>query len=49
MTRNGPEERELVIGLSNENKTEVKSGLKEGEEVVLNPRPLLLEKLNKTK
>ena len=42
------EEREIELGLSNEKMAEVKSGLKEGEEVVLNPRVLLGDK-NKTK
>jgi multidrug efflux pump subunit AcrA (membrane-fusion protein) len=37
-------EREIIIGLSNEKVAEVKSGLAEGEEVVLNPRVILGEK-----
>jgi HlyD family secretion protein len=38
-----PEMRDIVVGMSNEREVEVKSGLKEGEVVVLNPRPLLPE------
>jgi multidrug resistance efflux pump len=40
-TPNGPEEREIVIGLSNEKMVHIKEGLKEGDEVVLNPRVLV--------
>jgi HlyD family secretion protein len=40
-TPEGPQEREVVIGLSNEKLAEVKSGLEEGEQIVLNPRVLL--------
>src|SRR5207249_1708568 len=36
-----PEERKVVLGLMNEKMTEVKEGLKEGDEVVLNPKVLL--------
>ncbi len=39
---NEPEERDIVIGRSNEKMVEVKSGLREGDRVVLNPRPLLV-------
>jgi HlyD family secretion protein len=39
-----PEERVISIGLSNETVVEVREGLKEGEEVVLNPRALLGDK-----
>jgi hypothetical protein len=37
-------EREVEIGLSNEKVVEIKAGLEEGEEVVLNPRALLSDK-----
>jgi multidrug resistance efflux pump len=37
LTANGPEEREIEIGMSNEKDVEVRSGVKEGEEVVINP------------
>jgi multidrug resistance efflux pump len=40
-TPRGPVEREIVIGMSNETKAEVLDGLKEGDQVVLNPRVLL--------
>jgi multidrug resistance efflux pump len=43
-TDKGEEERELVLGLSNDTHAHVKEGLQEGEEVVLNPRVLLGEK-----
>jgi hypothetical protein len=42
--RNGqPELRDIEVGLSNERLVEVKSGLKEGDQVVMNPQPLLKE------
>lgn len=44
MTPTGPQEREIVIGLWNEKKAEVRSGLDEGDEVVVNPKALLGEK-----
>jgi HlyD family secretion protein len=37
------EQREIVAGESNGTRTEVRSGLKEGEDVVLNPRALYVE------
>ena len=39
-----PKEREVVLGLSNEKMVEVKEGLKEDEEVVVNPRAILGDK-----
>ena len=36
-----PHERDIVIGKSNDKLVEIKSGLKEGEKVALNPRPLI--------
>src|SRR5205807_3400196 len=36
-----PELRDIVVGMSNQRLVEVKSGLKDGEKVVLNPMPLL--------
>lgn len=36
-----PQERDVVVGKSNEKMVEVLKGLSEGEKVVLNPRPLL--------
>jgi HlyD family secretion protein len=41
--RGRPELRDIVVGMSNERLVEVKSGLKEGDHVVLNPQPLLKE------
>jgi HlyD family secretion protein len=38
-----PQLREIVVGMSNQRSVEVKSGIKEGERVVLNPMPLLPE------
>jgi len=36
----GPEEREVVVGYSNDEEAQILSGLQEGEEVVLNPEEL---------
>jgi multidrug efflux pump subunit AcrA (membrane-fusion protein) len=44
-TPEGPKERNITVGLSNEKMAEVRSGLQPGEEVVLNPRVLLGEKV----
>jgi multidrug efflux pump subunit AcrA (membrane-fusion protein) len=44
MTEEGPQEREILVGLSNDKMAEIKSGLRAGEQVVLNPRALLSEK-----
>ena len=46
-TAKGHEEREIVVGITNEKMVEVKEGLQEGDEVVLNPRTLLSEKERK--
>jgi hypothetical protein len=43
-TPDGPKDREILVGLSNEKLAEIKDGLAEGEEVVLNPRALLGDK-----
>ena len=43
-TPEGPREREITIGLSNETAVEVKDGLSDGDEVVLNPKVLLGDK-----
>jgi len=40
-TPGGAEERDIVIGLSNEKMAEVRTGLSEGDEVVLNPKALV--------
>jgi multidrug efflux pump subunit AcrA (membrane-fusion protein) len=44
VTPRGPEKRTIEIGMSTEKEVEVRSGLKEGEEVVLNPRVLVGDK-----
>src|SRR5262249_40640108 len=36
----GPEPRDIVVGLSNDRMVEVREGLKEGEQVILNPKKL---------
>jgi HlyD family secretion protein len=41
MTANGPEEREVEIGLSNEKMAEVRSGLADGDQIVVNPKAIL--------
>jgi multidrug efflux pump subunit AcrA (membrane-fusion protein) len=41
MTADGPQEREVVVGMANEKLVGITSGLKEGEEVIVNPRLLL--------
>lgn len=41
MTSNGPEEREIQVGLSNEKMAEVRSGLQAGDQVVVNPKAIL--------
>ena len=43
----GPEAREVELGLADETFAEIKSGLEEGDEVILNPRGLLNEKERK--
>jgi HlyD family secretion protein len=44
LTPEGPQAREITLGLSNETMVEVRGGLEEGEQVVLNPLVLLSEK-----
>jgi multidrug efflux pump subunit AcrA (membrane-fusion protein) len=44
LTPDGPVEREIEVGLSNEKMVEIKAGLKEGDEVIVNPRVLLKDK-----
>ncbi|MBX7103257.1 MAG: hypothetical protein K1X57_04210 [Gemmataceae bacterium] len=43
-TPEGPKEREIVVGLANDKMAEIRSGLEEGDEVILNPKVLLGEK-----
>ncbi|HZY87832.1 MAG TPA: hypothetical protein VFE78_23550, partial [Gemmataceae bacterium] len=44
LTPQGPQAKEVVVGLSNDTMAEIKEGLNEGDDVVLNPRVLLTEK-----
>jgi HlyD family secretion protein len=44
MTTSGPVERDIVVGMSNDKEVEVREGLKEGDEVVLNPKVLVGDK-----
>src|SRR5262249_14129918 len=44
-----PEKRDIEIGESNDKMVEIKSGLKEGEEIVLNPKVLLGDEKIKTR
>jgi multidrug resistance efflux pump len=44
MTPEGPVERQVTLGMSNNRMVEVKDGLEEGDEVIINPRVLLGEK-----
>jgi hypothetical protein len=44
MTEKGPEAREVTVGLSNEKMAEIEDGLREGDQVIVNPRVLLSEK-----
>jgi len=43
MTSDGPEERTVTVGASNKEMAEIKSGLNEGDEVVINPGALAEE------
>jgi multidrug efflux pump subunit AcrA (membrane-fusion protein) len=47
MTPRGPEAREVELGMKDETNAEIKSGLSEGDDVILNPRSLLSEKEKK--
>jgi multidrug efflux pump subunit AcrA (membrane-fusion protein) len=41
LTADGPEEREVVVGLRNEQVAEITSGLRAGDEVIVNPQVFL--------
>jgi multidrug resistance efflux pump len=45
MGPNGPSERDIVVGISNEKVAEIREGLTNGEEVVLNPQTLVGDKV----
>jgi hypothetical protein len=44
LTPRGPEERDIVVGQSNVKMAEIKEGLQEGDEVVLNPKAIVGDK-----
>jgi multidrug efflux pump subunit AcrA (membrane-fusion protein) len=44
MTPKGPVQKEIEVGLSNEKMAEVRSGLEEGDEVILNPKAVMDDK-----
>jgi HlyD family secretion protein len=48
-TAKGPEPREVELGMSDDRYVQVKSGLEEGDDVILNPRALLSDKEKKVK
>jgi len=48
-TDHGYERRQVTLGLYNEKMVEIRSGLQEGEQVVINPRVLLGENKIKTR
>jgi len=45
MTPEGPQKRDVVVGLSNDKIAEIKEGLQEGDEVVENPKAVLGDKI----
>lgn len=45
MTPDGPVERDIVVGVSNERLVEIRSGVQEGEQVILNPKALVGDKM----
>jgi HlyD family secretion protein len=47
-TAKGPESRDVELGMTDEKYVEIKSGLTEGEEVILNPRAVLSNKEKKS-
>ncbi len=44
MTPEGPKEREIRVGLSNDKMAEIREGLEKGDQVVLNPKVILGDK-----
>ncbi|MBL6706531.1 MAG: HlyD family efflux transporter periplasmic adaptor subunit [Planctomycetaceae bacterium] len=42
----GPQKRQLLLGLSNDKFVEVKDGVSEGEEILMNPRSVMSDQLN---
>jgi multidrug resistance efflux pump len=49
VTPDGPVERDIVVGMSNEKMAEIRDGLKEGDEVVLNPKAVMGDRQFKTR
>jgi multidrug resistance efflux pump len=49
LTAQGPKRRDIVVGLTNDKMVEVKSGLDEGNQVVLNPQSVLGEDESKVR
>lgn len=45
VTEAGPEERDILVGQSNDRVAEIREGLREGDEVVLNPKAVLGNKV----
>jgi multidrug resistance efflux pump len=45
VTAHGPEEREIVVGMSNDKDAQIERGLVEGDEVVTNPKVLVGDKV----
>jgi multidrug resistance efflux pump len=45
MTSEGPVERDVVVGMSNERMVEIRQGLQAGDDVVLNPKVLVGDKV----
>jgi multidrug efflux pump subunit AcrA (membrane-fusion protein) len=45
-TPDGPQKRELLLGLSNDKFVEVQDGVIEGEEILMNPRAVMSEQIN---
>jgi multidrug resistance efflux pump len=45
LTSQGPAEREIVVGMSNDKMVEIRDGLEEGDEVVLNPKAIVGDKV----
>lgn len=45
VTPRGPEEREIVVGMSSDEKAEIRSGLMEGDLIVINPKVLVGDKV----
>jgi multidrug efflux pump subunit AcrA (membrane-fusion protein) len=49
LTGQGPKRQDVLLGLTNDKMVEVKSGLKEGDQVILNPQSVMSEDDSKTR